>query len=437
MKSKKFFILALAAAVLFAFAACQPSMPVYRNVDYITINQTEDILVGESATSDMFEIIAHYTDGTAEPVNGVIEVASSSVTASINSADPEKGTLSAAASIVRKTVTSASVSGVSNVEIKAGKSLADLKYLDDALKNGVITWEGTPVLTLSYDGGSKEYTLEGADLRNIVISLIDEEGEPVTAGTFAEGDVFTVTLDKYKLATQFVELKNPIELEGLTVSVVAEGVDPDATLTGIKVYYEVERNGKSLGAKSDSLPTLYTQDKVSIGVYEVYSDGSEILTDSPVTAANTGSIAAPAFVNGKAEVTVATTTTTTTSTVAGLAMVTIDGKAYTESFAVGSGSNYISSVAVVRADKTLSAGHTFASVAGTGTTSDITPTVTWKDAQNIPAGGATVTYAFAPASIPAGYDGQTFTTVCTATWSAFGTNDQTAEFVLTYPVSQS
>ena len=86
MKSKKFFILALAAAVLFAFAACQPSMPVYRNVDYITINQTEDILVGESATSDMFEIIAHYTDGTAEPVNGVIEVASSSVTASINSA---------------------------------------------------------------------------------------------------------------------------------------------------------------------------------------------------------------------------------------------------------------------------------------------------------------------------------------------------------------
>ncbi len=67
---KKFITIALAVAVLFSFAACQNQVPTYKNVDYITIEQTGDILIGKNALDpSKYTVTAHYTDGTSGIVN--------------------------------------------------------------------------------------------------------------------------------------------------------------------------------------------------------------------------------------------------------------------------------------------------------------------------------------------------------------------------------
>ena len=71
MKSKKFFILALAAAVLFAFAACQPGSVSYTDLNRIEIEQTGTILVGQNPKDTDFTVTGYFNnEGT--PVKATI-----------------------------------------------------------------------------------------------------------------------------------------------------------------------------------------------------------------------------------------------------------------------------------------------------------------------------------------------------------------------------
>ena len=71
MKSlKSVLVVAFACAMLFAFTACENSVPVYRTVDYISLAQVQDVIKGQPFDGSMMNITVHYTDGYSETVSG-------------------------------------------------------------------------------------------------------------------------------------------------------------------------------------------------------------------------------------------------------------------------------------------------------------------------------------------------------------------------------
>ena len=68
MKSKKFFILALAAAVLFSFAACQPT---FKTVIGMTATTTKaDYLIGQPVDLSSVNVTVRYSDGSSDEFTG-------------------------------------------------------------------------------------------------------------------------------------------------------------------------------------------------------------------------------------------------------------------------------------------------------------------------------------------------------------------------------
>ena len=205
---KKFITIALAVAVLFSFAACQ--QPTYKNIDTISIAQKGVILDGETVTPDMFEVTAHYTDGTSDAISAAVDITDDVASASVTSYGKE---FKADTDVKLTPVTGVSISGVSNVVVKNGTNLTDLVDLEAAYKNGKVTWEGTPVATFTYDGGTKEYNLFDIDY---VITPYDgaagtdwviEYATPLDLGiTFTVADTATITSITLAAKTLYVGL---------------------------------------------------------------------------------------------------------------------------------------------------------------------------------------------------------------------------------------
>ena len=430
---KKFITIALAVAVLFSFAACQ--QPTYKNIDTISIAQKDIILDGETVTPDMFEVTANYTDGTSGVISAAIDLSQANVaSATVTSYGKE---FKANTDIKLTSIEGVEVSGLSNVSVKAGTQFTALEDLEAAYNAGTISWEGEPVVTLSYDGGSKEYGLFDIDY---VLSVYDANGNMLgSSNAFVAGGTYTVKMEKVRFTKtagdDWAKIFTPAVDLGIEITVPA-AADP-VTVDDIKVYYTVTRDMDGDGAgkavtvaeKVETLPTLYTQDSVVISVYAVNSDNTE--SENPVTEAVTAinltaGTTAPTFTSGKsAAVTVATTTSTQSVTVAGTVRVTIDGEIYQKPFSIGTGENYIQSVTLAKqGSSSVKAGDTLNTTpydATSNNTGIFTSTIAWRDTTpaNIPA-GSYVSYGFNPGVVPAGITSSNFDTICTATYTACG-----------------
>ena len=68
---KKVFIGVLAALMLFAFTACEQSMPSYKQVEYVTLDQTQAFIEGQPLTAEAFSVTVHYLDGSQDVFPGI------------------------------------------------------------------------------------------------------------------------------------------------------------------------------------------------------------------------------------------------------------------------------------------------------------------------------------------------------------------------------
>ena len=290
---KKYFIGVLAALMLFAFTACDNSVPTVSidGVAYVEVEQVKNYLEGEKATEDGFQIVVNYTVGSPKIIAG--NAGNIDITGDVASVKdiqfydangkevPAVGT-----SVTYTPVTSVSVN-VSSIEIEEGSKLEDGFGIVDSAVLADATF------TLSGDGVSKTYTFMDVVTKKIdvVLSLWNENEMLATSTAVKKGETYTVTLDKYdilndgethtsgKWDADFTNNGLTAGLStGVTVSVVEKSVTAPVTLSSIAVTQNADNEVFVIA--NDATNT----DKVSDLEYTVvgsFSDGtSKTLTST-------------------------------------------------------------------------------------------------------------------------------------------------------------
>lgn len=247
---KKYFIGVLAALMLFAFTACDNSVPTVSidGVAYVEVEQVKNYLEGEKATEDGFQIVVNYTVGSPKIIAGNagnIDIAGDVASVKgIQFYDANGKEVPAVGTSVTYTpVTSVSVN-VSSIEIEEGSKLEDgFGIVDPAVL-------ADATFTLSGDGVSKTYTFMDVATKKIdvVLSLWNENEMLATSTAVEKGETYTVTLDKYdilndgethtsgKWDADFTNNGLTAGLStGVTVSVVEKSVTAPVTLSSIVV----------------------------------------------------------------------------------------------------------------------------------------------------------------------------------------------------------
>ena len=290
---KKVFIGVLAALMLFAFTACDNSVPTVSidGVAYVEVEQVKNYLEGENATEDGFQIVVNYTVGSPKIIAGNagnIDIAGDVASVKgIQFYDANGKEVPAVGTSVTYTpVTSVSVN-VSSIEIEEGSKLEDgFGIVDPAVL-------ADATFTLSGDGVSKTYTFMDVATKKIdvVLSLWNENEMLATSTAVEKGETYTVTLDKYdilndgethtsgKWDADFTNNGLTAGLStGVTVSVVEKSVTAPVTLSSIAVTQNADNEVFVIA--NDATNT----DKVSDLEYTVvgsFSDGtSKTLTST-------------------------------------------------------------------------------------------------------------------------------------------------------------
>ena len=292
---KKVFIGVLAALMLFAFTACEPqtiTWPTEKDITYVSVEQTATYIVGETATGNGFNIVVNYTEGESTIIPGAANVKVNGGVASV-----EGLTFKNANDVVvpvvpcnveYKAITSATITGVSNVTIEDGTKLEDSNFASNIKLDGAENL----TLTLAFDGGERVYTADDIVAKkdvtatngkiNVVLSLVDKDGNVLPTSTAVKkGETYTVTLDNYYLGTDWAYEKNLSKgfETGVTVNVVK--TDTTEVVTGIQAKYTVTRDSKPVVTDVTSLAgvDLFIKDKVVITLYNVATTAGQDTSD--------------------------------------------------------------------------------------------------------------------------------------------------------------
>ena len=438
----------IAALMLFAFVACDNSVPsVYNGVVSAEVQQIKGYFNGEEATEDGFQIVVNYAEGSPRIIpgnKGTIDLDSTPGIAKASSGivlmDFSKNEVSIVPTeVVYSDVTSATVSGVDVYTVTEGWTAEEF---DKALTNKKVP-EGLENLTFTFTGDNvtRTYTLEDKfdGTFDYQLWLYKDGGDtPLKYDEEVKaGDRYEVMLYAYKIGKgEMTAFGGKGLATGMTVSAV-EKEDP-ATVTGIKVYYTVKNGTEVIAEKVETLPALYTGDTVEISVYEVKSDNKETLTTGTVSVVNTTTpYTNLSFQKGVATVTVATRTNTVSTTAAGTVQIVVDGKYFTAPYSVAAGANYISNIVVAKKTSVTSV-KPGQQLYVTGDSSVIDTTVTYKDnaEANRPATVTGVTSSLSVSVVPADLPiGQNFTTICTTTYTGRGGEAKSVQTPLTFTVA--
>ena len=279
---KSILIGVLAALMLFAFTACEPqtiTWPTERNISFVTVEQTATYIVGEKAEDTGFNIVINYTEGEPTVIPGAGNIKFEGEMASVDGITFKNGENEVPAvpcKIEYKTVTSATISGVSNVTIEEGATLEDENLASKINLDGAENL----TLTLAFDGGERVYTADDIVAKdvvtatngkiNVVLSLVKDGKVLQTDMAVQKGETYTVTLDNYYLGTDWAYEKNLAKgfETGVTVSVVEEKeIKPDS----VKLWIDgepvsngnvtVDFNSTSADLKGDMQLVYYVGDE--------------------------------------------------------------------------------------------------------------------------------------------------------------------------------
>ena len=241
---KSILIGVLAALMLFAFTACEPqtiTWPTDKDIAYVSVEQTATYIVGETASGDGFNIVVNYTEGDPTIIPGTANVKVTGGVAAVDGLTFKNANdvvvPAVPCKVEYKTITSATITGVSNVTIEDGAKLED----EDLASKINLDGAENLTLTLAFDGGERVYTADDIVAKkdvtatngkiNVVLSLVKDGKVLPTDVAVQKGETYTVTLDNYYLGTDWAYEKNLAKgfETGVTVSVVEEKeIKPDS-----------------------------------------------------------------------------------------------------------------------------------------------------------------------------------------------------------------
>ena len=201
MKSlKSVLVVAFACAMLFAFTACENSVPVYRTVDYISLSQVQDVIKGQPFDGSMMNITVHYTDGYTETVSG-----SGYIKAEDNADTTEpfsvSGTYAGVATAVNYTITpvdpvSAEIVAEDVTSIAANPAAAD------GAKRPVTLGEWSAVISGGTNGSFTVTNTTASDF-GYTVSAADLVAEEIReAGTYEKA--LTIVYDETSVTTESI-----------------------------------------------------------------------------------------------------------------------------------------------------------------------------------------------------------------------------------------
>ena len=263
MKStKKIFVVAIAALMLFAFTACNNTVPsVYNGVVSAEVQQVKGYFNGEEVAEDGFQIVVNYAEGEPRIIKGnkgTIELDGNIANAAvgIEFKDFQQNPVVVVPTEVEYSVaTSVTISGVEAYTVEEGWTPA---AFDAALATAIPEELKNLAFTLSSGDFSSTYTIQNkVDDREFdyQLYLYDEDGKLLGHSDEAEeGDVYTVTLHAYMINDVWTTLPEDLDT-GMTVNVVAKA-DPDTSIKAIEVLYTVTGSRDVNGTITADQPVL-------------------------------------------------------------------------------------------------------------------------------------------------------------------------------------
>ena len=146
----------LAAMMLFAFTACEQSMPTYKNADYLTVSQIAPFIEGQEFDAANFEVTVHYTDGSTSTVtgNGIVTL-SGTLSTTNNKVTAKVGTLTA-----DYTATVISKDECEITDVVFNKTTASVELDEDATATVGITSQLNGIKSVTYTYGEVSYVDE-------------------------------------------------------------------------------------------------------------------------------------------------------------------------------------------------------------------------------------------------------------------------------------
>ena len=303
---KTILVTLVAAMILFAFTACDNSAayPVYRNVAYISIDQTGDFVKGQVFDASKFTVNATYTDGTTSEVPAVVKGDSWDSTAA-------KTEVTATLDVLLADGTTGKVTTTLPVTLYDWKSVSVTGFSAEVATNGTNNFDdfrpaindGTASVSVAYANGS--VTLSAADVANITVSW-DPADSTLDPSDLEEGDTVALKIDEVKVNGTAIATSVASDL--VATIVPASGPATKADVTELVVTYDnVVKYGATFveptvvgktasGAEvkltkttdyvfGNGIPTgnISSLDPISFTVYFVVGDSGNKNTVAPVT----------------------------------------------------------------------------------------------------------------------------------------------------------
>ena len=254
---KKILVAIVAAAMLFAFTACEqePVDVLGYEPTMVSVTQNGEILDGQPITADMFTGTVTYRNGDTSPVAVVLSAdkAATGVTAT--------ATVSSSMTATWKVV----VTPIESYDVTA--EFDDVTVIDTATQSKSFTGK---ITALTAKGGNSSYEMTDFDDFDVTASLTKEQRTAI--GTYSD---LELALTKNSTAVK-------TESTG-TIDVVAKA-DESRDVTGIQAKYTVTREGATAPIAQDvtslSGLSLFIGDEVTITMYDVATKAGEDDSDT-------------------------------------------------------------------------------------------------------------------------------------------------------------
>ena len=295
---KKFLVGIVAALMLFAFVACDNSVPTvsFKDVSYVEIKQVNDLIVGETAKTTDFQVVVNYTEGDPIIIPGNennIDLTTTAGFATYKGDSPFKNVYGQTVPVVpvaveKQTIVSVSAN-VSTVELVENTSSASSTVESPVLADPEALSDLE--ITLTGDAGATR-TFTAEDILNKEITFVFslyKDGKMLDRDYELKADeTYNVTLDEYRFADDGAPdaAFNPGLETGVTVNVVEATEGPTEVISGIQAKYTVTRTGEEDPIAKDvtslSGVKLFIGDEVTITLYNIAQFGDKD-TSAPIT----------------------------------------------------------------------------------------------------------------------------------------------------------
>ena len=250
---KSITVIALAVMMLFAFTACEQKMPSYQQIEYVTLSQTQDFIVGQALTADAFEVTVHYLDGSEATYPGTGRVSFTEGEPATPATHAKDG-VKASATIAKDKTDTITVNCLAPEAFTATVEVADYKkdYLPEGKDEATRPSDPLKVTVTgaTVTAGNVSWVLSTEELKSVTASDVTlSKTEKVKEGTYTKETTVTYTYDTDEKLTYTTnvtvnvvrDLTNPLDPDYVETVKVAPLTKGEVEFIGV-VWDDIEQD---------------------------------------------------------------------------------------------------------------------------------------------------------------------------------------------------